>query len=132
MSVPGEGHEDVLNREQDDRGHGCYAALNCGVISIFTTKIRVRKSNHLDSVLKSKISAVLSGEAVTMFPQLARFSDFGFLLLRLMVGVVFITSGWNDLKDPEKRSKSLGFGKGFTIFLGVAEVAGSLGIMFGS
>ena len=101
------------------------------MISIFTTKIRVRKSNDLDSVLKSKISAVLSGEAVTMFPQLARFSDFGFLLLRLMVGVVFITSGWNDLKDPEKRSKSLGFGKGFTIFLGVAEVAGGLGIMFG-
>lgn len=48
-----------------------------------------------------------------------------------MVGVVFITSGWNDLKDPEKRSKSLGFSKGFTIFLGAAEVAGSLGIMFG-
>jgi uncharacterized membrane protein YphA (DoxX/SURF4 family) len=66
-----------------------------------------------------------------MFPQLARFSDFGFLLLRFMVGVVFISSGWNDLRDPEKRSKSLGFGKGFTIFLSVAEVAGSLGIMFG-
>jgi putative oxidoreductase len=57
-----------------------------------------------------------------MFPQLARLSDFGFLLLRLMVGVVFITSGWNDLKDPGNR---------FTIFLGTAEVAGSLGIMFG-
>jgi putative oxidoreductase len=66
-----------------------------------------------------------------MSPQLAQFSDLGFLLLRLMVGVVFITSGWNDLKDPEKRSKSLGFSKGFTIFLGAAEVAGSLGIMFG-
>ena len=66
-----------------------------------------------------------------MFPQLARFSDLGFLLLRLMVGVVFITSGWNDLKDRETRSKSLGFGTGFTIFLGAAEVAGSLGIVFG-
>jgi len=41
------------------------------------------------------------------------------------------TSGWNDLKDPENRGKSLGFGEGFTIFLGTAEVAGSLGIMFG-
>jgi len=57
-----------------------------------------------------------------MFPQLARLSDFGSLLLRLMVG----TSGWNDLKDPENRGKSLGFGEGFTIFLGTAEVAGSL------
>jgi putative oxidoreductase len=66
-----------------------------------------------------------------MFPQLAQFSDLGFLLLRLMVGVVFITSGWSDLKDPEKRSKSIGVSKGFAIFLGAAEVAGSLGIMFG-
>jgi putative oxidoreductase len=66
-----------------------------------------------------------------MFPQLARFADLGFLLLRLMVAAVFITSGWNDLKDPVARSKSIGLSKGFTIFLGVAEVAGSLGIMFG-
>jgi putative oxidoreductase len=66
-----------------------------------------------------------------MFPQLARFADFGFLLLRLMVGVVFITSGWNHLKDPATRGKSIGMSKGFTSFLGAAEVAGSLGVMFG-
>src|SRR5450432_1653433 len=66
-----------------------------------------------------------------MFPQLARFSDAGFLLLRLMVVAVFITSGWSDLKDPERRGKSIGMGKGFTLFLGAAEVAGSLGIIFG-
>ncbi len=62
-----------------------------------------------------------------MLPQLARLSDFGSLLLRPMVG----TSGWNDLKDSENRGKSLAFGEGFTIFLGTAEGAGSLGIMFG-
>ena len=66
-----------------------------------------------------------------MFPQLARFSDLGFLLLRLMVGVVFTTSGWSHMKEPETRSKSIGVSKGFTIFLGAAEVAGSLGVMFG-
>jgi putative oxidoreductase len=66
-----------------------------------------------------------------MFPQLARFSDLGFLLLRLRVGVVFTTSGWSHLKEPETRSKSIGVSKGFTIFLGAAEVAGSLGVMFG-
>ena len=66
-----------------------------------------------------------------MFPQLARFSDLGFLLLRLMVGVVFTTSGWSHLKEPETRSKSIGVSKGFTIFLGAAEVAGSLSVMFG-
>ena len=66
-----------------------------------------------------------------MLPELTRFSDLGFLLLRLMVGVVFITSGWNHLKEPEKRGQSIGMSKGFTIFLGAAEVAGSLGIIFG-
>jgi putative oxidoreductase len=64
-------------------------------------------------------------------PILMRFADLGLLLLRLMVGVVFITSGWNDLKDPGTRSKSLGMSKGFTIFLGAAEVLGSLGVMAG-
>jgi putative oxidoreductase len=66
-----------------------------------------------------------------MFPQLTQFADFGFLLLRLMVGVVFITSGWNHLKDPEARAKNIGVSQSFTIFLGAAEVAGSLGVIFG-
>jgi len=65
-----------------------------------------------------------------MFPQLARFTDFGLLLLRVMAGIVFISSGWADLKDSEARSKSIGMSRGFTIFLGMAEVLGSLGIMF--
>ena len=66
-----------------------------------------------------------------MFPQLTQFSDLGYLLLRLMVGLVFITSGWSHLKDPEKRAQSIGMSKGFTLFLGVAEVAGGLGVVFG-
>ena len=66
-----------------------------------------------------------------MFPQLARFTDLGLLLLRLMVGLVFITSGYNQLKDPEARSKSIEMSKGFTIFIGIAEVAGGMGIAFG-
>src|SRR5438874_11595811 len=66
-----------------------------------------------------------------MFLQLAQFTDIALLLLRIMVGLVFITSGWNHLKDPEARSKDIGMSKGFTIFLGAAEVAGSLGVIFG-
>jgi putative oxidoreductase len=66
-----------------------------------------------------------------MFPQLAGFEDSAFLLMRLMVGLVFATSGWSHLKDPEARSKSIGMSKGFTVFLGVAEVAGALGVVFG-
>ena len=66
-----------------------------------------------------------------MFPQLARFTDFGLFLLRFMVAIVFIASGYNQLKDPEGRSKSIGMPKNFTIFLGVAEIAGGLGLVFG-
>src|SRR5438094_8306930 len=66
-----------------------------------------------------------------MLSQLAQFTDVALLLLRLMVGLVFITSGWNHLKDPDARSKDIGMSKGFTIFLGAAEVAGSLGVIFG-
>ena len=53
------------------------------------------------------------------------------LLLRLMVAGVFLSSGWSDLTKPAERSKSIGTGKGFTIFLGAAELAGGLGVMFG-
>jgi putative oxidoreductase len=63
-----------------------------------------------------------------MFPSLARFTDLGILLLRLMVGLVFATSGYNHLKDPEARAKSIELPKSFTIFLGIAEVAGALGV----
>ena len=66
-----------------------------------------------------------------IFPQLARFTDVALLLLRIMIGLVFIMSGWKHLKNPEERSKDIGMSKGFTSFLGVAEAAGSLGVMFG-
>jgi putative oxidoreductase len=66
-----------------------------------------------------------------MFPQLARFTDLGLLLLRLMVALIFITSGYSHLKDPTARAKSIGMSKAFTIFLGIAEVAGGLGVAFG-
>ncbi|MGC2697421.1 MAG: DoxX family protein [Candidatus Angelobacter sp.] len=66
-----------------------------------------------------------------MFPQLAQFADIGLLLLRLMVGIVFAGSGWSHLKDPETRSQSIGMSKGFTVFLGMAELAGALGVVFG-
>ena len=66
-----------------------------------------------------------------MFPQLARFTDLGLVLLRLIVGLVFATSGYSHLKDPAARAKSIGMSKGFTIFLGVAEIVGSLGVAAG-
>lgn len=66
-----------------------------------------------------------------LFPQLAQFVDLALLLLRLMVGAVFITSGWSHVTDPIARSKDIGMSKGFTIFLGAAEFAGGLGVVSG-
>jgi putative oxidoreductase len=61
----------------------------------------------------------------------AVFTDLSLLLLRLMVAAVFFSSGWSHVKDPEARSQSIGTSKGFTLFLGLAELAGSLGVAFG-
>jgi putative oxidoreductase len=66
-----------------------------------------------------------------MFPQLFRFEDFGILLLRLMVGLVFLTSGYNHLTDPATRSQNIEMSKGLTICLGIAEVAGGTGVGLG-
>jgi putative oxidoreductase len=51
--------------------------------------------------------------------------------MRLLVGLVFVTSGWSHSKDPVTRGKSIGMSPGFTRFLGLAEVAGGLGVVFG-
>jgi len=66
-----------------------------------------------------------------MFPELSRFTDLGLLLMRLMVGLVFVNSGYSHLKDPATRAKSIGMSKSVTIFLGAAEVTGALGVAFG-
>jgi putative oxidoreductase len=64
-------------------------------------------------------------------PGLLRYSDEALLLMRLLVGVVFISSGWNHVKDPVARAKSIGMSPGFTRFLGMAELAGGLGVALG-
>jgi putative oxidoreductase len=58
-------------------------------------------------------------------------TDLGLLVMRLMAGAIYADSGYNDLKDPDARSKSIGMPKGFTLFLGVAELAGGAGLIFG-
>lgn len=66
-----------------------------------------------------------------LFPDSMRYADWGFLLLRLMAGAVFLSSGWGHVKAPQERAKSLGLSVAFTLFIGWAEILGSLGIIFG-
>ena len=89
-----------------------------------------RKITQRGRVQKTPVSRTASNSA-DMFRLPQAFTDFSLLLLRLMIAVVFFSSGWSDVKDPEARSQSIGMSKGFTVFLGLAEMAGSLGIGFG-
>ncbi|MFL5404072.1 MAG: DoxX family protein [Gemmatimonadales bacterium] len=62
---------------------------------------------------------------------LAGLSDGALLFMRLLVGLVFATSGWSHLKNPVTRGQSIGFSPGFTRILGLGELAGGLGVAFG-
>ena len=66
-----------------------------------------------------------------MFPIGPVFVNAVLLILRLMIAAIFFTSGWNHAKDPAGRAQSIGMSKSFTLFLGMAEIAGSLGVAFG-
>jgi putative oxidoreductase len=65
------------------------------------------------------------------FVFLAQFADLALLFMRLLVGWVFIWSGWSHVTQPVERGKSIGLSPGFTRFLGLAELAGGLGVAFG-
>ena len=66
-----------------------------------------------------------------MFPIGPVFVNAVLLILRLMIAAVFFTSGWNHAKNPAGRAESIGMSKSFTLFLGMAEIAGSLGVALG-
>ena len=93
--------------------------------------LRTSRDPPKTAILSSIPRSVRFGVTRMIFPQLARFTDVALLLLRLMVGIVFVTSGYKHLKDPETRSKDIEMSKSFTILLGVAELAGGLGVISG-
>ena len=66
-----------------------------------------------------------------IFPQLLQFADIALFLLRLMVATIFLTSGWRHVREPETRSRDIGMSRRFTLFLGVAELAGGAGLISG-
>ena len=66
-----------------------------------------------------------------LIPWLDQLSDAALLFMRLLVGAVFISSGWSHAKDPVTRGKSIGLSPGLTRFIGLAEMAGGLGVALG-
>jgi putative oxidoreductase len=59
------------------------------------------------------------------------YSDWTLLFMRIVVAVVFGTSGYSHLKSPQERAKSIEMSVPFTIFLGAAELAGAVALAFG-
>jgi len=77
------------------------------------------------------VSISFPHNASVVLPQLLNFGDVALLLLRLMVASEFVPSGWSHITKPAERSKQISESKGFTIFLGAAEVLGGLGLVLG-
>jgi len=65
-------------------------------------------------------------------PELAGLTDLALLLLRVMLGILFISSGWSHVREPEKRGESIGLSPGFTRVLGVAELLGGISVGIGA
>ncbi|HEY1882423.1 MAG TPA: DoxX family protein [Candidatus Cybelea sp.] len=62
---------------------------------------------------------------------LAHLTDYGLLFLRLMVAATYADSGYNDLKDPDARARSIGLPKPLAMVIAVAELAGAAALIFG-
>ena len=99
--------------------------------SLAVYNISDRLGSYHDSSVLNKSFVYFCGEQVVTFPFLAKFTDVALLLLRLMVGLIFFASGWQDISDPETRGKSIEMSRGFALFLGILECAGALGVMAG-
>lgn len=58
-------------------------------------------------------------------------TDVGLLALRVIVGIVFLSSGRQHFAKPEERSDSIGLSPALTRVLGVAEMIAAFSIIFG-
>jgi putative oxidoreductase len=63
---------------------------------------------------------------------LSAYTDYGLLLMRVLVGAIYIDSGYLDLKNLDDRSKSNGLSKGLMMFIAIAEVAGGIAVVVGT
>lgn len=59
------------------------------------------------------------------------YASWSLLALRLVVALVFGSSGFNHLKSPRQRAQSLGMSVAFTVFLGAAELAAAIALAIG-
>ena len=66
-----------------------------------------------------------------IIPVTMQCTNWSLFLLRVVVAIVFGASGYSHLKSPRERAQSIGMSVPMTIFLGAAELAGSIAIVIG-
>jgi len=66
-----------------------------------------------------------------IIPEQEWFSNTALLLLRIIIGVIFISSGWKHFSKPAERSKSIGMSRNFTFLLGAGELVGGIMLIAG-
>jgi len=57
--------------------------------------------------------------------------DPALLVLRIIVAIIFINSGWSHIKNPKKRAESIGLNARSTLILGLVEIVGAISVAFG-
>jgi putative oxidoreductase len=68
---------------------------------------------------------------VLTIPIPAQFVDWSLFLLRIIVAIVFGTSGYSHLKSPAERANSIGMPVPATVFIGAAELSGAIALAVG-
>ncbi|WP_416439909.1 DoxX family protein [Leeuwenhoekiella sp. A16] len=58
-------------------------------------------------------------------------SDYALLALRIIVAIVFFSSGKGHIQKPKERAESIGMSPTFTLLLGIAEVTGAISVAGG-
>jgi putative oxidoreductase len=66
-----------------------------------------------------------------LYPELNVLTDLVILVLRILMGILFFTSGWSHARKPRQRAESIGMSPTFTLGLGVVEMAAALSITLG-
>jgi putative oxidoreductase len=64
-------------------------------------------------------------------PSLTQYTDWSLFVLRIVVALVFGTSGYSHLKSPRERAESIGMPVPLTVFLGAAELTGAIALAAG-
>lgn len=66
-----------------------------------------------------------------MLIDLSPLLDFALLALRIIVAIIFFSSGKSHVMQPAKRGESIGMPPGATRFLGIIEITGAISVAAG-